>query len=72
MLITGWDSGVKLLKSEIPQIEYEGFIVPQELREEINSLHDTYDANNEPKINELTEKLRNLQKDPAFKYVQPR
>ena len=71
MIITGWDSGVKLLKSEIEQVEYEGFVVPQELKEEINSLHDVYDANYELKINELTEKLRNLSKDPNFKYVQP-
>jgi ADP-ribosylglycohydrolase len=71
MIITGWDSGVKLLKSEIEQAEYEGFIVPLELKEEINSLHDTYDANNELKINELAGKLKNLPKDPAFKYIQP-
>ncbi len=71
MIITGWDSGVKLLKSEIAQTEYEGFIVPQELKEEINSLSDTYDANNEVEINRLTEKLKNLPKDPNFKYAQP-
>jgi ADP-ribosylglycohydrolase len=71
MIITGWDTGVKLLKSEIEQTEYEGFIVPQELKEEINSLNETYDANNEVKISELTEKLKNLPKDPNFKYVQP-
>lgn len=71
MIVTGYDSGVKLLKCEIEQTEYEGFIIPQELKEEINSLNNTYDANNEIIINELTEKLKLLPKDPNFKYVQP-
>ena len=71
MIVTGWDSGVNLLRNEIGQAEYEGFIVPNELKEEIYSLHSIFDANNEAKISELTEKLKNLPKDPTFKYIQP-
>lgn len=71
MLVTGWDTAVKLLKAEVEQAEYEGFPVPQELREDIASLHEIYDANNEPQIAALTERLKRLPKDPGFPYVQP-
>lgn len=71
MIISGWDTPVKLLKEEVIQSEYEGYKVPEELKKEISSLNDTNDAYDEIKINKLSGKLKNLQKDPGFSYVQP-
>jgi hypothetical protein len=36
MLITGWDPPIKLLKTELVQMEYEGFSVLTKLKKEIN------------------------------------
>jgi len=71
MLISGWLTPITQLREEVIQSEYEGYPVPERVKEEVAALHDGYDAFNEPKILELLEKLRSLPKDPAFKYVQP-
>ncbi|MCP4757785.1 MAG: ADP-ribosylglycohydrolase family protein [Proteobacteria bacterium] len=70
-MIAGWDTPLNLLKAEIVQREYEGYSVPESLREQIGQLHGTWDAFNEPAIKALNAELLNLKKDSSFNYVQP-
>ena len=51
-LIAGWTTPLGLLKAEVDQKEYEGFIVPEPLKVEINALEDEVDAENDEVINE--------------------
>lgn len=63
--IAGWAPPLSLLKAEIEQKEYEGFIVSDELKQEIEGLED------ESKISAYYAKLDELSMDPEFYYVQP-
>lgn len=71
MLTTGYFDALRLLKDEVVQTEYEGYIVPDSIKERIAELHPETDVFNEPAIDELFEEIRKLPKDPFFKYIQP-
>lgn len=72
MIITaGWDTPLNLLKEEITQKEYEGYIISNELKAEINSLDSENDAFDLKKIKFLYKKLDNLKKSSDFDYLQP-
>ena len=49
-MFAGWDTPLNLLKAEIDQLEYEGYTVPESIRDQIEQLHPTQDAFNEQKI----------------------
>ena len=70
-VFAGWETPLRLLQNEIIQREYEGYPVPDHIREQANQLHHTWDAFNEKQIQELHQALDNLPQDPGFDYVQP-
>ncbi|MBW1983757.1 MAG: ADP-ribosylglycohydrolase family protein, partial [Deltaproteobacteria bacterium] len=70
-MFAGWDTPLNLLKAEIDQLEYEGYTVPESIREQIEQLHPAQDAFNEQKILDVSAELSKLTRDPGFKYVQP-
>ena len=70
-MYAGWDTPLRLLQNEIIQREYEGYPVPDGIRERVDRLHHTWDAFNEKKILEIDQALQNLPLDPNFDYVQP-
>ena len=70
-MYAGWDTPLRLLQNEIIQREYEGYPVPDGIRERVDRLHHTWDAFNEKKILEIDQVLQNLPLDPNFDYVQP-
>lgn len=70
-LIAGWTTPLGLLKAEVEQKEYEGFIVPESLKQEIKALNDKAVKGNNEKISAYYAKLVALAKDPDFDYVQP-
>jgi ADP-ribosylglycohydrolase len=69
-LIAGYNTPVGLLKAEVDQKEYEGLIVSESLKAEINAL-DEADAGHEKNITAFYQKLDSLSMDPDFDYVQP-
>lgn len=70
-LASGWTSPLALLRDELVQLEYEGFVVSERLRERVAMLHPVCDAYNEGKLLELYAELEQLERDPAFDFVQP-
>jgi len=68
---SGWETPLNLLKAEVIQRDYEGYPVPESIKERIAELHGTWDAFNETDIETINRDLLNLPKDPYFKYVQP-
>jgi len=70
-MYAGWDTPVRQLKAEIVQLEYEGYLVPESIRDQIEQLHHTLDAFNDQKIQSLYTSLQNLPKNPKFNYLQP-
>ena len=71
MIFTGWDTPLALLKSEVGQREYEGFIVPDKLRAAVSELRRGEDDANLEAIEPLLEALAVLTPDPNFQYHQP-
>jgi hypothetical protein len=71
MIFTGWDTPLALLKSELEQREYEGFVVPSELRAAVSELRRGEDDANLVAIEPLFEALAFLAPDPDFQYHQP-
>jgi ADP-ribosylglycohydrolase len=70
-IVSGWENPLSLLKAELIQLNYEGYIIPESTIERTFSLHPVYDAFSEIKLREIYESLENLPKSPDFKYVQP-
>jgi ADP-ribosylglycohydrolase len=70
-MFAGWDTPLNLLKAEIDQLEYEGYSVPESIRERIEKLHSARDAFNDQKIPDISAELSTLTRDPVFRYVQP-
>ena len=66
-----WDTPFRLLQAEIVQREYEGYPVPEPIREQVKALRDSKDFDNLAKIDVINQSLLDLDKDPEFKYVQP-
>lgn len=70
-IVAGWENPLKLLKEEIVQLQYEGYIVPESVTDKIAGLHPVYDAFNEGKLREIHESLKTLSRAPDYNYVQP-
>jgi hypothetical protein len=68
---TSWSSIASHLKFEVVQAGYEGKIVPEDLRNEVQSLDDEADLFEDDKAGELFAALKNLEDDPGFAYEQP-
>ena len=66
-----WDTPFRLLQAEIVQREYEGYPVPEAIKEQVNALRDAKDFDNETKIAELNQALLELAPDPDFAFEQP-
>ena len=71
MIFTGWETPLELLRMEVVQRDYEGFKVPDALREQVASLDKEADAMNFKVVDEIYKKLEQLPRDPDFCYVQP-
>jgi len=71
MLFAGWDNPINLLKAEMIQLEYEGYQIPEDIREQVEKLNYEQDAFDELKVQNLASELSELSKEPNFKYVQP-
>ena len=71
MLVAGWDTPYRLLEAELGQREYEGYPVPERIRNAVAQLHDKYDAFNEAKIRPIWQALDQLPRRPDFPYIQP-
>ncbi|HBO15638.1 MAG TPA: ADP-ribosylglycohydrolase family protein [Porticoccaceae bacterium] len=71
MIFTGWESPLQLLKMEVVQRAYEGYVVPIALKEHITQLDDENDAMNFEAVDGLFSELAKLSKDPNFTYSQP-
>ncbi|OGV52721.1 MAG: hypothetical protein A2X49_16665 [Lentisphaerae bacterium GWF2_52_8] len=69
--MSGWKNPLDLLKYELVQLDYEGYIVPEAAREALAQLHPTYDICNTEKLNAIHQMLSNLPRKPDFHYVQP-
>ena len=70
-IVSGWENPLALLKHELVQLEYEGCIVPESVKEKIAGLHPVYDAFNEQKLRQMYAALENLSRSPDYNYVQP-
>ncbi len=71
MIFAGWDTPRSLLRSEVLQREYEGFIVSDELKSRISALTTGADDGNMVVIAPLFDELANLAVDPGFEFIQP-
>lgn len=71
MLIAGWDTPLKLLECELAQLEYEGWLVPQEAKDSFAELNPELDAFNEEKLSKVASALEKLSRNPGFNYAQP-
>lgn len=65
------DTLLNQLKLEIFQRGYEGFLVSDEIRDEVRAIDPKVDAFNDGKILPIRKKLEDLPADPSFTYVQP-
>jgi ADP-ribosylglycohydrolase len=70
-MIAAWESPLAQLKAEIVQREYEGYIVPEWIREQVGRLNDFAEQTNREQIGRLYEELNRLDRDPQFPFVQP-
>jgi len=71
MIVSGYNSPLKLLEYELVQLEYEGYLVPEKAREELAALNPNFDAYDEAKLGKVHALLANLPRNPDFAYVQP-
>jgi ADP-ribosylglycohydrolase len=71
MIFTGFEAPLTLLRRELVQRDYEGFLVSQDIRRQVAALDDEMDAFNFASVDALFTSLDKLPKDPAFTYVQP-
>lgn len=69
-LASGWTHPLALLQDELVQLAYEGWIIPERLRERVAMLHPVQDAYNRLPCKRCTGNW-NLDRDPAFDFVQP-
>ena len=71
MIFTGWTTPLELLGAELIQREYEGYPVPDSLRERVSDLDREADAMNFAAIDPLFDELAGLRKSSDFSYSQP-
>ena len=71
MMFTGWTTPLELLKAELNQREYEGYPVPDSIRERASTLDPEHDSMNIRAIDPLFDELAALPKASDFRYSQP-
>ena len=71
MIFTGWDTPLSALKTELVQKEYEGFLVPDTIKNQVSALDCEKDAMNFTVIDDIWTALDKLPLNPKFPYVQP-
>lgn len=70
-MIAAWESPIAQLEREVDQREYEGYLVPQWIKEQVAEIHDGTEFANRDRITALYDELRRLDRDPNFPFVQP-
>ena len=68
--IAGWTTPVQLLKEELIQLEYEGFLIPEEIREQVKMIDPDHDAYSDS-ILRIYKQLERLRKRPDYDWVEP-
>ena len=71
MLIAGYTSARELLREEIAELEYEGFVIPERVREAFAMLHPEADACNESAIRKIYRLLDGASRRPDWEWVEP-
>ena len=71
MIFTGWDTPLSALKTELVQKEYEGFLVPDTIKNKVSALDCEKDAMNFAVIDDIWKALDKSPPNPKFSYVQP-
>ena len=71
MLIAGYASARELLREEIAELEYEGFVIPERVREAFAMLHPEADACNESAIRKIYRLLDGASRRPDWEWVEP-
>jgi hypothetical protein len=71
MIFTGWDTPLSALKTELVQKEYEGFLVPDTIKNQVSALDCEKDTMNFTVIDDIWTALDKLPPNPKFPYVQP-
>ena len=71
MIFTGWDTPLSALKTELVQKEYEGFLVPDTIKNQVSALDCEKDAMNFTVIDGIWTALDKLPLNPKFPNVQP-
>lgn len=71
MLCSAYVSLIRNLRDELNALDYEGYVVPESLLEQVMELHPESEVFNEDRIAYLFAKLRDLPRHPDFGYVQP-
>ena len=71
MMFSGWTTPLELLKAELNQREYEGYPVPDSIRERVSALDPEHDSMNIAAIDPLFDELAALPNASDFHYVQP-
>ena len=69
MIFTGWDTPLSVLKTELVQKEYEGFLVPDTIKNKVSALDCENDAMNFTVIDDIWTALDKLPANPKFPYV---
>ena len=70
-LFAAWSSIASHLKYACVQAEYEGLVVPEDLRSRAEALDESADLFEAPEAHAVFEALQDLERDPAFGYEQP-
>ncbi len=68
--IAGWTTPIQLLKEELIQLEYEGYLIPEEIREQVEMIDPDHDAYSDS-IPGIYRQLEHLQKRPDYDWVEP-
>ena len=71
MLISGWQNPLELLKAELTQLEEEGRLVPEALREAVARMNPETEAWAEAPIHAVAEKLKDLPMRADWPYREP-
>ena len=68
--IAGWTTPIQLLKEELIQLEYEGYLIPEEIREQVEMIDPDHDAYSDS-IPGIYRQLEHLQKRQDYDWVEP-
>lgn len=70
MLTAGWESPLGNMRHEVTQREYEGCVVPVDIKEKLAAMTDDSDADSSV-LASIKTQLEALQPDKSFRYIQP-